>query len=616
MRTGTGWESTPLDAPFSEFSLYSVEALSPDFQNSLWSANTPAQPFLEDVYRSTLGGPLTRVGPRAPLGLLRNNVLEFGGASDDLSHALYIDESSLWPGDTTTEGLPSLYEYAGAGNSEPRLVGVKNVGVPRSVGEGELISNCGTYLGLSLGNSRDIYNAVSASGAKVFFTAAACGPPGPRVEELYARIEASRTVAISEPTSEDCGECVTSGGADAQFRGASLDGSEVFFTTEQHLLLGTTGVGPFLYEYNFAAPAGKKVTLVSGGDPGGARVLGVGRVSEDGSHVYFVAGGILTGANGEGKGPVAGEPNLYVWARECPNGEATCPSPIVRTSFIATLSAAADGGDWSAADGRPMQATPDGRFLVFQSAADLTPDEEGRVEAGQVFEYDAQTGVLVRVSHGQDGYNEDGNSSTYLATIPVQNYVREDTPINRSTELAMSADGSRVFFSSPVGLTPQALNGVQIAADRHGKPVYAQNVYEYHDGQVDLISSGHDIVSTTEESAVELIGTDESGLDVFFLTSDRLVPQDTDVQTDLYDARIDGGFASPAINVSCSGDPCQGPASVLPAAPTTAPAVGEAPVSTAIAAPGKAKVKPKHKKHKKRHAKRRPRHKSRSGRGR
>jgi Tol biopolymer transport system component len=52
--------------------------------------------------------------------------------------------------------------------------------------------------------------------------------------------------------------------------------------------------------------------------------------------------------------------------------------------------------------------TPDGRFLVFTSHRALTADDTRGDGPAQVYEYDAQTGTLTRVSIGQDGYNENG----------------------------------------------------------------------------------------------------------------------------------------------------------------------------------------------------------------
>jgi len=357
-----------------------------------------------------------------------------------------------------------------------------------------------------------------------------------------------------------------------------------------------TDSGGDLYAENINHEAVTRFTQISGGGVGdpspgsGADVIGVARVSEDGSHVYFVARGVLTGVNKEGNAPIAGEPNLYVSVEECPAGGDPCASPVEHTSFIGTLSNL-DSSDWSSQDARPVQATPDGRFFVFQSRADLTPDQNAQEEAGQVFEYDAQTETLVRVSRGQEGYNSDGNSKLYAAAIPVQHFGVA-LPVLRFTSLALSNDGSRVFFSSADALTPLALTGFT-------------NVYEYHDGNVSLISDGHDVATVEGEAVSELIGTDGSGLDVFFTTSDELVPQDRDIWIDVYDARVDGGFAPPEVLAPCVGDACRGAAAASPSllAPGVASNAVEAAHSPAaspkvVHPPAKKKPK-KSKKHKK-----------------
>lgn len=625
VRGASGWEAkaAPVGAPYSEFPIYFVEGISQDFQSSLVYVGTPTQYFAEDVYLHLPDGALVLVGPLEPPAEPAESLTPVG-VSEDLHRALFFthspnhgEPSPLWPGDTTANGrLPSLYEYDYTGEAarEPRLVGIKNKGAPKAVGESELISDCGTYLGSLPEREGDVYNAVSASGAAVFFTAASssCGAFGPPVNELYARFRETptapaHTAAISEPPLSGPGsvpgractgacaaaESVPTNRSEGVFAGASQDGSQVFFLTRQSLVNGDEsgeGTGQDLYEAEISNGVVTRLVQVSRGsqddlNPGsGAGVLGVARVSEDGGRVYFVATGTLTGANREGKTPSPageGKPNLYVSSRECIEGEVTCSSPVEHTSFVATLSGA-DGADWSSRDSRPVQATPDGRFLVFQSTADLTRDQEGRVEAGQVFEYDAETETLVRVSRGKGGYNEDGNSSEYAATIPAQEYEVEKpvVGIGRFRNLAMSADGSRVFFSTKDALTLQALNG-------------AMNVYEYHDGQMGLISDGHDTAMTEKHPAVELIGTDASGGDVFFTTADSLVPQDTDRQVDVYDARIEGGFAPPAVLAPCIGDSCQSAPSPSPQLP--APGTSSAPEGAGVPAAPVLKTKPKKK---------------------
>src|ERR1700730_12438008 len=155
------------------------------------------------------------------------------------------------------------------------------VGVTGGRESEELLSECGTRLGSGeLAGGGSMYNAISASGSRVFFTAVGTnevsGCEGPPVAELFAREEmpagergtapaSMRTVAISEPTPEDCTLCITSEGprATAVLHGASRDGSKLFVTTGQELLPGATGEN--LYEYNFDGPAGGRISLASAG---------------------------------------------------------------------------------------------------------------------------------------------------------------------------------------------------------------------------------------------------------------------------------------------------------------------------------------------------------------
>jgi hypothetical protein len=59
---------------------------------------------------------------------------------------------------------------------------------------------------------------------------------------------------------------------------------------------------------------------------------------------------------------------------------------------------------------------------------------------------------------------------------------------------------------------------------------------------------------------VEDVVISPDGSDIFFDTTQGLVPQDTDGAPDVYDARVDGGFPpEPGPIQPCSGDACQGP---------------------------------------------------------
>jgi len=196
------------------------------------------------------------------------------------------------------------------------------------------------------------------------------------------------------------------------------------------------------------------------------------------------------------------------------------------------------------------------------------------------------------VSIGQNGYNDNGNTDTSQSSIvfPVESGL-QFVPAGYWRDLTVSADGSYVFFQSTDALTPGAFDN-ELTFDGSG---YANNVYEYHDGNVYLISGGHDPNAKGNQPAVRLVGTDASGDDVFFMTAEQLVPQDTDTNMDVYDARVDGGFPVPLSPPECSGDGCQGPLSPAPTllAPGSEFQAGEAgplAVSAPAAAP-KAKAK-------------------------
>lgn len=614
-RSGSGWLTMPLN-PFRE------ERATVGSSDSVWRS----APVGVEVPRITLresNGVVVDMGPAWPVALGVSPVPGatpfgvVGAASSAADGVLYVIESprAAWPFDTTVSGN-SLYDYVGTSGAAPGLVGVTG-----GSGSTALISQCGVVLG----GPEEEYDAVSASGDKVFFTAEPGGcagenhnheavtGSGPQVSELYVRIAGERTVAISEPTASDCEECETAEGArkPAAFQGASEDGGKAFFTTEQELLPGQKGVN--LYEYDFATPEKHKVVLASAGATA-PQVQGVARISLDGSHVYFVAKGRLTveargGACLEELSPAelveeettkeghcrakGGADNLYVYERDSryPSGhvafvadlcsepemsgtiaDTQCPSNLSQNFHVNDL--VLWGQNEAHDEKRPVQASPDGQFVTFTSYANLTADDSSG--ARQVFLYDAQTGDLTRISKGQDGFNHDGNNTRAVneavdsdASIVSQDYAYG----SRGGAIArtMSDSGSYVFFQSAVGLTPQALNLVQVAENAGGSPIYAQNVYEYHDGQVSLVSDGSDTSSAIAAlgGGRALIGTSASGEDVFFRTAEPLVPQDTDTQVDFYDARVNGGFPGPEALPTCEGEPCQGTASS--SAPAGAP---------------------------------------------
>jgi hypothetical protein len=695
------------EGPYHGFSFFSkyLRGISLDGRSTLWVTRRRTDPEpekrVDDLYlERTPGGPLSEVGPMAPpswpspdfpqVGIEQEElgttqVVEY---SQDLSHVLLAGRGEpehgnkpgegIWqnqwtPGSETAPGDPTLYEYVGTGNTAPLPVGVNN--------EGKVISDCGIVLGGRGADQAEAYgqleihitvnsdNPISANGSTVFFVArvrseapaqAPCSS-GLVGNELYARIDngepGAHTVAISEPSEADCRACHTElsvregsyRGGGAYFQGASEDGSKVFFTTYQPLLGNDDSKN--IYEYDFDAPAGERVVRVSGGDSTvsepEAAVKGVVGISSDGSHVYFVAEGVLTrNPNSQGQEATQGADNLYVFDTETQTtsfiadlcsgygGEKEISGSVSDPSCRAEIkegeqvdgnavNVGTDSELWGGSKGEEgeesptgVNVTPDGRFLVFTSYADLTPDDAS-TGAAQVFEYDAQTGSLVRVSIGQDDFNDNGNNANpaFAASIvsPSFGAGAGEGSIPRGMGTSVSADGSYVFFESVDGLTPQALNGA-VVGQYERENLYAHNVYEYHDGSVYLISDGKDIGvnhgSAANLPVVRLLGADPSGQDVFFKTNDALVPQDTDGGPDVYDARIDGGFPEPEARPQCAGDECQGPLSGAPVllSPGSEFQAGGNNFQPAVSTPvtSKAKTKPKPK------AKKKPKRKKRS----
>jgi len=224
-----------------------------------------------------------------------------------------------------------------------------------------------------------------------------------------------------------------------------------------------------------------------------------------------------------------------------------------------------------------------------------------------VFRYDAQTGELVRISIGEHGFDDNGNSGVGDASIVQGGQSNVALAGPGRLDPTMSHDGAFVFFQSPIGLTPQALNDVPIGPNG----LLAQNVYEWHEGRVYLISDGRDTAqfANGSESAVYLYGSDATGANVFFSTADRLVPQDTDTELDVYDARIctlsEPCVTAPPPVAPCQGEGCrgtpEGAPSLLAPASASFSGVGNLPPEAKPAV--KAKKKPR----KPRRAKRRRR---------
>ena len=487
---------------------------------------------------------------------------QFDGASTDLTHVLFsVNDSLTADSPSLSRTASNLYESA---SGQLHLVNVDPAGTPVPV----------WFKSISGLSPTD----VSADGSRVVFvgcrsfdsTDGAC-----LAQDLFVRVNPTQPASTLHGTQcvgQQASACTvqldtpqgsSGAGGGGEFLAASADGSKVLFSDDASAGLTTDtvpGSGKNLYLADLATGTLSDLTPAPA-----AGVDGLLAMSAAGGDVYFVANGALAG------GAVDGKPNLYLTSGGT-------------TRFVATLDPS-DKSDWQAATGGasgvpygPVNVTPDGTHVVFQSVASLTGFDNTDANTGQpdsqVYVYDATRHVLRCASCNPTGARPEGAS-----TLSTEAYG--SSGVLSYTPRSISSDGSRVFFNSTDALTGRDTNSLG-GCTTSGNFVQVgpcQDVYEWEaqgtgscasasadGGCLDLISSG------SSDNAAEFLDASANGNDVFFVTRDQLVGQDQDQLYDVYDARVDGGIASqnPAAGTSCSGDSCRGQLGGTPAPPTVA----------------------------------------------
>ena len=294
-------------------------------------------------------------------------------------------------------------------------------------------------------------NVISSDGSRVFFTAAGTG-------QLYVRENNAVSVQVSaSQKTNGRGPAGTdpAGPRPAAFMTATPDGEEVFFTSAEELTndanTGSADQGNDLYSYDVGSgqlirPHGRHQPLRS------KRSLGQGSVgvSEDGSYVYFVADGDLSGEeeNADGAKAESGRPNLYLWHSGT-------------TTFIATLSAAQHPGEVDSMDWAPSalagieknsRVTPDGKTLLFASELPLTGyDSGGYTEFYRYWRQRPSSPASPAIRRRTRSGRRLSSGSATSGSPPIAHQA--------ALTHNLSADGSRVFFVSPDPLVPQDTNG-------------------------------------------------------------------------------------------------------------------------------------------------------------
>ncbi len=331
-------------------------------------------------------------------------------------------------------------------------------------------------------------------------------------------------------------------GGGGEFQVASSEGDVAYFTAAGNL-------------FRFTAVSGTAVQLTTDGE-----VEGVLGASADGARVYYADADAVLFAEGAATTPVA--------------------------------SGAAASVNFPPATGA-ARVTADGEHLLFVSTDELTGFQNNSQPEAFIYGPATPGGHPILTCASCSIF---GQLPTGPASIPGARINGASLGATRAYKpRSLSADGSRVFFESGDKLSPQDTNEF---VDVYEWEQQGAGTCARAGGCVQLISSGKSSANAT------FLDANEDGSDAYFLTQESIYPLDPG-SSDVYVARVGGGFTLPPNEIPCNGDACQS----LPEAPedptpgTLVPNGGNPPLT--IAGGGTKKTKKHHKKKhggKKKHA--------------
>jgi hypothetical protein len=442
-----------------------------------------------------------------PIGGSEASHAFFGDATGDGSKVFFHTQAKLVPEDT--DDLSDVYQ--------------------RSGGVTTLISTDPTDTSNGAGGS--FFAGASADGSRVFFESDDnlvsddtddCTSVDPNVATCFDVYERSGGTTR-----------IVSGGGDgvedAAFEGSSQDGTHVFFSTSGSLVAGDTDTRSDVYE----SIDGATPTLVTAG-PSGTSDCRFEAASADGSRVFFSTEAPLTAADEDG--------NTDVYER---SGAA----PTLLTGGVSPSPGAFFGG---------ISANGDRLFFTTQEALDLVNDtDESRYD---VYQWTDGSPDLTLVSHktgepsdlgfdsGFEGSSKDGTRVFFITDEPLAENVPDsqlDIYQRSGADLTKVSPGSGAFnahflLASDDGNVVLLDTAEQLvgADDDDARDLYRV----VNGGSPTLLSPGAasgsvDVCAPSSSRVPRGCGVlmSADGSRVFFHTTGKLLPADTDTFLDIYE---------------------------------------------------------------------------------
>jgi hypothetical protein len=379
---------------------------------------------------------------------------------------------------------------------------------------------------------------VSPDGSHVLFSVP--GPSG----GVFVRINGTSTVKLNASEKP-----VPDGpGVNHNFWAASVDGSRVFFDTDEQLREEDEDSAIDFYMYDFDRPSGDRLTLVSKDSELDGNVADTSYAigaSDTGDYFYFWSNDRLVPSSSS-----SGAPGIYVWHEGDLSyiGSEFGGAAALQSN---SLTAATDESEII----QQVRVTPDGTRLLFSANRlaefeghgfsgyeNVVPDIAGFGCAHGCTEYllyDADEEKLKCVTcnpHEAPSIRPEIYPFSELGEISERGVAAGSDHINRP----LSDDGQFLFFNTIEALVPRDTNGVIDAYE-----------FDTQSNQFALLSTG------TSPLPSYFVEASPSGDDVFIATNQALSSRDLDTARDFYDVRIGGGLPEPAaVPAPCAGDSC------------------------------------------------------------